>query len=113
MTQFPVATDVLVAPRDELFAMQLELTNGTETGVGMDPFTARALALCIDADAVFVALLAGAHPLEPADVIITRYRRRWRGRFVRWGIVGPFVFVGLLLLVVVLVTLVTAFIWRS
>jgi len=112
MTRLPVAADVLVASRDELAAMQLRLTSVTEGHADSDPLAANAVALCIETDLALVALLADARPLEPADVIIARYRRRWKGRFIRWGIVGPLVFIGLLLMGIVIVTLVTAFIWR-
>lgn len=112
MTQISDAADVLVASRGELVAMQRGLTAGAEAGVDADQLLGHALALCIDADSVFVALLAGANPHEPADVIIARYRRRLKAMLIRWGVVAPLIFVGLLLLAVVVVTLVSAFIWH-
>ena len=112
MAKLPAAADVLVASRDELVAMQLQLPTGNSERVETNPLLNDAIALCIEADIALVALLAAARPDEPADVIIARYRRRWRGRLIGWGVVGPLTLVGLVLVVVVIAALFTAFIWR-
>ena len=112
MTKLPAATDVLVASRDELVAMQLRLPTGDSDRVDTNLLFSDAVALCIEADIALVALVAAARPPESADVIIARYRRRWKGRLIGWGVVGPLTIVGLMLLGVVIAALFTAFIWR-
>lgn len=112
MTQLPAAADVLVASRDELAAMQLRLVTDADERADTNSLLGNGVALCVEADLALVALLATAHPQEPADVIIARYRRRWKGRLIGWGVVGPLALIGLILLGVVIVALVTAFIWR-
>ena len=112
MTQLTAAADVLIASRDELVAMQLRPPTLAEGSVDTNPLLSDAVSLCIEADIALVALLAAGRPSEPADVIIARYRRRWTGRLIRWGVVGPLAIVALILMGVVIAALVTAFIWR-
>ncbi len=112
MTELPAATDVLLASRDELVAMQRQLSTGDAQRATAVRLLGDAVALCLESDLALVALLASARPHEGADIIIARHRRRWKGRFIGWGLIGPLALVGLLLLVVVVVVLVTSFIWR-
>lgn len=112
MTQVPAGDEVLSASRDELVAMQLQLASGSGDSADADSSIANAIALCLEADLALVALLSRAQPQEPAEVIIAQYRRRWKGRLIGCGVVGPLALVGLVLLGVVIVTLVTAFVWR-
>lgn len=112
MTQRSVAVDILVASRDELVAMPLQPPTDAQESVHPNALLSDAVALCIEADIALVAMLAAARPHEPADVIIARYRRRWKRKLIGWGIGGPLAIVGLILLGVVIATLVTAFIWR-
>lgn len=112
MTRLPADEDVLVASRDELVAMQLQLPTRNPERAETNPLFSDAVALCIEADIALVALLAAARPGESADVIIARYRRRWKGRLIGWGVIGPLTIVGLILLSAVIAALFTAFVWR-
>lgn len=112
MTQPSAAASILVASRDELAAMPLQLPTGARESEHENALLSDAAALCIEADTALVAMLAAARPHEPADVIIARYRRRWKRKLIAWSVGGPLAIVGLILLGVVIATLVTAFIWR-
>lgn len=101
-------SDLLVASTDELYALQRRIGAGTDIDRGLQD----AIAMCLDAHSALLVSLACAQPSEPAEVTLARYRRRWRGRLLQWGVFGPLILVGILLLGVVIVTLVAAFVWR-
>lgn len=116
MTQPSAAASILVASRDALVAMPLQLATGAHQsehpGEHANALLNDAVALCIEADIALIAMLAAARPHEPADVIIANYHRRWKRKLIAWSLGGPLAIVGLILLGVVIATLVTAFIWR-
>jgi hypothetical protein len=99
---------LLVSSTDEIRALKCRVGDGQP----LDPLQREAAELCLQSEMALASSLAAEHPRQPTEVVLARYRRRWRWRLMLVGLFIPLGLVVLALFGSTVVALVTAFLWR-
>jgi hypothetical protein len=99
---------LLVSSTDEIRALERRLGDGELH----DPLLHDAAELCLQSQMALASSLAAEHPRQLTEVVLARYRRRWRWRLMLVGLFVPLGVVVLALFGSTVVALVTAFLWR-